>query len=290
LYQDEDGSAYLLSEDRQNGLHIYKLSADYLSVTSLVYTWPEKYEAPAILKKGGAYFMFASHLSGWDANDNLYSSATSLFGPWSPWQLFAPQGSKTFTSQTTFILPVGRDTAIYMGDRWVGKNLMRSTYVWLPLRISGRKVSLENHPNWSLDVVTGSWMPGAKPEANYEAEAATLSGGARVLDCKGCSGGKVSGYIGGPSNGAVTFAAVQSPKSGRRTARIMFTNGDKTQRFAKVAANGGPSQRVAFLPSPDGATPATSVVHLDLKEGVNSIKISAFEQGYGPDLDRIILS
>jgi hypothetical protein len=234
--------------------------------------------------------MFASKLSGWDPNDNLYSTASSLTGPWSSWQLFAPQGSKTFSSQTTYILPVGRDTAIYMGDRWIGKNLMRSTYVWLPLRISGRKATLENNAHWSLDVASGSWASGAKSEASYEAEAATLGGGARVMNCSGCSGGKVAGFIGGPSGGSVLFSAVKSSTGGRRTVRIMYANGEKTQRFAEVSANGGTGQRIAFLPSNDGATPATSVVHLDLKEGVNSIKISAFEQSWGPDLDRIIIS
>jgi len=130
---------------------------------------------------------------------------------------------------------------------------------------------------------------GWKSEASYEAETATLSGGARSMDCKGCSGGKVAGYIGGPSNGAVVFPAVKST-GGRRTVRIMYAVGDKMQRFAQVSANGAAGQRVAFLPSNDGATPATSVVHLDLKEGANSIKISAVEQSWGPDLDRIIVT
>ena len=30
----------------------------------------------------------------------------------------------------------------YMGDRWVSGNLMRSTYVWLPMTISGTTASL----------------------------------------------------------------------------------------------------------------------------------------------------
>lgn len=50
---------------RSNGLRINRLSADYLSVASNVYTWKEKYEAPAVIKKNGVYFMFASQLTGW---------------------------------------------------------------------------------------------------------------------------------------------------------------------------------------------------------------------------------
>ena len=95
------------------------MSADYLNVTSQVHLWKEKFESPAILKRGRNYFMFSSHLTGWRSNDNIYSSATSLSGPWSPWKTFAPPKSNTFNSQTTFILPISSNSAIYMGDRWV---------------------------------------------------------------------------------------------------------------------------------------------------------------------------
>lgn len=97
LYQDDDGSAYLLTEDvsaeipywvpcccsldsiltetqqRPNGLRIDALSSDYLNVTRNVYLWSENIEAPAIWKKNGYYFMFGSRLTGWDPNDNVTS-------------------------------------------------------------------------------------------------------------------------------------------------------------------------------------------------------------------------
>jgi hypothetical protein len=47
---------------RENGLRINLLSDDYLSVVRNVYTWKEKYEAPAVIKKDGVFFMFASQL------------------------------------------------------------------------------------------------------------------------------------------------------------------------------------------------------------------------------------
>ncbi|KAG9084093.1 hypothetical protein FRC06_004212, partial [Ceratobasidium sp. 370] len=50
LYQEADGQAYLLTEDRSHGLRIDKLSPDYLSVESNVYTWSETYESPALIK------------------------------------------------------------------------------------------------------------------------------------------------------------------------------------------------------------------------------------------------
>nr|XP_036584941.1 galactan 1,3-beta-galactosidase [Colletotrichum truncatum]KAF6794709.1 galactan 1,3-beta-galactosidase [Colletotrichum truncatum] len=76
LYKDDDGSAYLLSEDRANGLRIDALTSDYLNVTHTVHLWPDRIEAPAILKRNGYYFMFGSKLTGWDPNDNVCPSPT----------------------------------------------------------------------------------------------------------------------------------------------------------------------------------------------------------------------
>lgn len=89
LFQDDDGTGYLLTEDvsfcvplflastltsgfqRANGLRIDALTADYLNVSSSTHLFPQAYEAPAILKRGGYYFMFASKLTGWSPNDNV---------------------------------------------------------------------------------------------------------------------------------------------------------------------------------------------------------------------------
>ena len=42
-----------------------------------------------------------------DTNDNMYSTATNLSGPWSEWATFADEGSNTYNSQTTFVFGVG---------------------------------------------------------------------------------------------------------------------------------------------------------------------------------------
>jgi hypothetical protein len=39
-------------------------------------------------------------------NDNIYSTATSLSGPWSSWQDFATSGTNTFSSQTADVISV----------------------------------------------------------------------------------------------------------------------------------------------------------------------------------------
>ncbi|KAM0096683.1 hypothetical protein ACP6JE_008821 [Aspergillus fumigatus] len=317
LFKDDDGSAYLLTEDRPNGLRINRLTSDYTNVTSTVHLFPEHIEAPAMYKKNGVYFMFGSQLTA--TNDNKYTTSTSLSGPWSSWANFAPSGSNTFNSQTTFILGVG-DTVMYyhpshpvqpityMGDRWVPSNLMASTYIWLPLTISGTTATLVLHPppsprssplfftsalfsqppltrpqqnqvNWILPL-QGTWTPGPT-ETNPEAESSTnaLSNGARVISCSGCSGGMAVGWIGGPSDGTLRIVGVESSASTRSTIRVKYENGDSSQRYALVSVN-GKTQVLAFLPS--GGSPASSTLHADLQSGSdNTVTFSAYAQGYG---------
>lgn len=287
LFKDEDGKGYLLTEDRANGLRIDALSDDYLNVTSPTFLWSESIEAPAVVKKNDHYFMFGSHLSGWDPNDNVYSYATSLSGPWSSWQTFATVGSKTYSSQTNYVLPFG-DGAIYMGDRWVSSNLMRSTYVWLPLVFSNVTVTMNNYVNWIPDVTTETWTMGPS-ETEPEAEAATLANGAVTVTCTGCSGGTAVGYIGGASGGSVTFSGVSSSAATKSTIRVKYANGDSSQRFANVTVNGA-AQTIAFLPTANGQEVGSSLVHADLKSGlVNTVVIATTDGSYGPDVDRLMV-
>jgi hypothetical protein len=159
LFVDDDGSAYLISDTRTKGLKIYRLSADYLHVTGTVMTFPEL-ESPALFKIGNRYYLLTSHRTGWRTNDNVYSTSTSLSGGWASWKLFAPKGSKTFNSQTTFVLPVTGSkgtTYMFMGDRWQPSSLGTSPYVWLPLTIKGTSVSMAWHAQWFIDTATGLW-------------------------------------------------------------------------------------------------------------------------------------
>jgi hypothetical protein len=155
-----DGSTgYFMSEDRTNAkLQIYQLSADFLSVASLVKTL-NQYEAPAMAKIGGTYYLFGSHLTGWSTNDNQYTTATAITGTWSSWRSFAPSGSNTCNSQTTSILPVsgsGGTSYVFLGDRWNSGNLADSRYVWQPLTVSGTTVSMTCRTSWTIDTATGT--------------------------------------------------------------------------------------------------------------------------------------
>jgi hypothetical protein len=157
LFVDDDNSAYLLSESRTDGLRMYKLSADYLSIASLV-TVLDDFEAPALFKQNGRYYLLGSRKSGWKTNDNEFTTSTSLSKGWAKWALFAPKGTKTFNSQTTFVLPVVGSkgtTFVFMGDRWIPTSLGTSPYIWLPLTVKGTKVSLAWHAKWFIDTATG---------------------------------------------------------------------------------------------------------------------------------------
>jgi hypothetical protein len=268
LFQDDDGTGYLMSEDRGVlGLRICKLSDDYLTVPECIWTYSEDIESPALTKRNGVYFMFGSTLSGWLPNDNLYSTATSLTGPWSDWQKFAPSGSNTFDSQTSYVLPISDDLVIYMGDRWVQPpNLIASTYIWLPMIFNGTNVSMNTYmDHWALNETSGRWASGPW-ESVYEGQNATLSSGAKVLNCDGCMNQKSAGYIGGPQNGYATFSNILANGDGPRLLRIFAPNGDSTQRFANIFVNGGQPTRVAFLPSANAWTPGVSSVMIDLNE------------------------
>jgi hypothetical protein len=266
-------SILLTHYQRSTGLRIDKLSPDYLDVSSSVYTWSEKIEAPAVLKHNSMYYMFGSHLSGWSPNDNVYSTARSLSGPWSPWRNFAPPGSKTFQSQTTYILPYSQDLVIYMGDRWIEKDLSRSTYVWLPLDINGTTVSMRSQEAWDIPRGTGllrDWEFKAK-------DLGKLSNGAQIL------GNGAAGYIGGTSNGSVVVhTTIPNSRPSRNTWKIYYRNGDRNTRYASVQVGGQSApQKLAFLAT-EGQIGISTITTSSDKAG--DVVISGWKGAWGPDI------
>jgi hypothetical protein len=160
-FQDEDGSGYLLV----HGGHIYKLSDDYKSITEQVLKdMSPECESPAMFRKGNTYYWLSSHRSSWERNDNFYYTANSLKGPWTARGLFAPEGSLTWNSQTTYVFPVEglKDTTyIFMGDRWsFPRQRSAATYVWQPLTVSGNSLSIPNSCEaWQINPGTGYAAP-----------------------------------------------------------------------------------------------------------------------------------
>lgn len=151
-FQDTDGKGYLLIH---HGI-IYELSADYKSAKRIVVSQIPTGESPTIFKSNGIYFWLSSHLTSWERNDNFYMTATSLEGPWKMRGTFAPEGTLTWNSQSSFVLPVTneKDTLfMFMGDRWsFPLQGSAATYVWQPIKVTGDSMSIPAClENWKVD-------------------------------------------------------------------------------------------------------------------------------------------
>jgi hypothetical protein len=155
---DDDGSAYLIFEDRPFGFRIARLSEDYLTVEREVCLIKEHLEGGAVVHYNGLYYVIGSALTGWDPNPNKYATASHLEGPWSEFKDIAPPETKTYGSQSTMTVKVvGSKTTsvIFMGDIWKPRTQWDSRYLWMPLEIGNGKLWLAGPKPWSLDVVTG---------------------------------------------------------------------------------------------------------------------------------------
>lgn len=156
-FQDTDNSGYILV----HGGEIYKLSDDYKSVTEKVNeNITTGFESPTMLKKDNLYYFIGSHLTSWEKNDNYYYTSNSIKGPWEFQGLIAPKETLTWNSQSTFVLPIRgskETTYIFMGDRWsFPKQASSATYVWQPLTISGKSLSIPVYQEiWQIDLETG---------------------------------------------------------------------------------------------------------------------------------------
>ncbi|MCF2443349.1 family 43 glycosylhydrolase [Dyadobacter sp. CY345] len=156
-FQDQDGSGYVLI----HGGEIYKLRNDYKSVAEQVNkNMTPGFESPTLFRKDSIYYFLGSYLTSWEKNENYYYTATSLKGPWKNQGIFAKEGTLTWNSQTTFVLPINgsKDTTfLFMGDRWsYPKQASAATYVWQPLTVSGYSISIpEFEQAWQIYPLTG---------------------------------------------------------------------------------------------------------------------------------------
>jgi hypothetical protein len=166
-----DGSnAYVITESGW----VYKLSSDchsWVSTTQYgaVNGTSGGIEAPTIFKAGSTYYWMGSSKTGWRANDNFYSTAPSITGPWTYRGYIAPQGKLTWMTQVTWAIPVvgsSGTTYIYQGDHWYGtqdttapgKWNYLGTYVFQPIIFNNGLISLPTYQTkWKVDVGAGTW-------------------------------------------------------------------------------------------------------------------------------------
>ena len=157
LYQDDDGSAYLISSSEDNGkIHISQLTDDYLNTTGRYTRGLWWAEAPAIFKYKGKYYMIVSACSGWAPNAATIGVADSMLGKWrslgNPCRGEPDQLKTTFQSQSTAVIPVAgkTDAFIFMGDRWRPDNAIDGRYVWLPIQFENGMPVIKWVPEWDL--------------------------------------------------------------------------------------------------------------------------------------------
>jgi len=157
-FVDDDGTAYLIFEDRPFGFRIAKLSDDYLTVEKEMCLIPQHMEGGALVHYDGLYYVVGSALSGWDPNPNKYATAKSLSGPWSEFQDMAPREKKTYGSQSSMLWKVTGSkttTVIFMADLWRPRTQWDSRYLWMPLQIGDGKLWLPEPKPWTLNIQTG---------------------------------------------------------------------------------------------------------------------------------------
>jgi hypothetical protein len=184
-FQDNDGKGYLLIH---HGL-IYELASDYKSAKRIVVSQVPTGESPTIFKKNGVYFWLSSHLTSWERNDNYYMTATSLEGPWKMRGLFAPEGSLTWNSQCSFVLPItsAKDTFLmYMGDRWSFPHQgSAATYVWQPISVKGDSMSIAQfQQSWKINLSKGQWYTLETKEESIKDKYKVVSGNWNVENGK----------------------------------------------------------------------------------------------------------
>jgi hypothetical protein len=92
-----------------------------------------------------------------------------MTGPWTYRGYLAPEGKKTWMSQSTWVLPVtgSKGTVyVYWGDHWdgtqdttaPGRHNYLTTYVFQPIVFDGNLISLPTYQvSWKLDVGAGTW-------------------------------------------------------------------------------------------------------------------------------------
>jgi hypothetical protein len=170
----ESGWVYPLASD----CHTWLSGTDYSAVNGPA-AGSGGSEAPTVFKAGSTYYWIGSYKTGWRANNNFYSTAPAVTGPWTYQGYVAPvtdpsndlSDQRTWLSQVTWVQPiVGSQGTVYLfwGDHWdndqdttgatAGARNDLATYVFQPLVFTGTQISLPTYlTSWSLDVGAGTW-------------------------------------------------------------------------------------------------------------------------------------
>lgn len=156
---DDDGTAYIIFEDRPSGgFRIARLSDDYMDVEKNMSLVKDRIEGGAIVNYKGLYYCIGSGLTGWKPNPNKYATATSLEGPWTAFKDIAPVETKTYGAQSSMLIKVvgsKKTTVVFTGDIWKPETQWDSRYLWMPLEIGDGKLWLPTPKPFKINIRTG---------------------------------------------------------------------------------------------------------------------------------------
>jgi Glycosyl hydrolases family 43. len=174
----DDTVAYVVTESA----HVFTLASDchsWLSDKTVSANCTSGgSESPAVFKANGTYYWIGSNKTGWRANNNFYSTASSMTGTWTCQGYVAPvtdtsntiSDQRTWMSQSTWVQPiVGSKGTVFMywGDHWYGNQDTtnpglrndQAGYVFQPIIFStSTKMLLPTYlATWKIDVGAGTW-------------------------------------------------------------------------------------------------------------------------------------
>jgi hypothetical protein len=258
VYQDADGSAYLLCTTKGNqNVSLFSLDSTYTKVVKEIFRGNAsddfECEGHSIVKSGGVYFWLMSWCTGWNFNDNHYYTATSLAGPWTARGNIAAKGANTFESQVGWAFPMPGANGVdfvFMGDRWSVNDFSNSRMVMLPMRVSGTALSMSWYDRWYPND-TG-WTAGASsiPDGVYQIK---VRGSGKFLQPSGGSTASGTAIVQAASSGtdAQKWRIENQGGSNFRVTNVgsglpMEVSGQSTAVGAKIdqyTDNGGANQR-----------------------------------------------
>ncbi|KAI0425476.1 glycoside hydrolase superfamily [Xylaria sp. FL1042] len=165
--------------------------------------------------------------------------------------------------------------------------------------ISSYSKQVNGHGSIVLRLSNVQRTSGTEPEYSYvSVSSGTLSSGANLQTCSGCTSSNKVGNLGGSSNGKVilsnirTSQATQTVKFDYINCEIGYLGSSNNERLASVSVNGGAAQVVSFpISGYNWDSDIYEGYGVELSGfntgGANTITISGSGTGWAPDLDRI---
>lgn len=158
VFIDNNGKAYFVSTTTENtNIGIFQLSDDYTKVVSHKCVMKDlRREAPVIVNKDGLYYMLSSACTGWAPNQCKLSTSKKLGKGWTPLENIGD--NKAFRTQAAAVIEIKgtkQTTYLYVGDRWLERDLPASRIIIFPISFKDGKCEFEYCDKFDINFTTG---------------------------------------------------------------------------------------------------------------------------------------